>query len=284
MKNLVLSTAVAVAFASSASAATIQVTQPEGLLTNTSTPGSAGLNDPAATDTWLRRNVRQNSSIGITGDYTRSGNGSMYFSGANGGSKADAEYYFSDLTGKTLGNLSSLSYDSYRDSSSGATDHLHPSLRVLFDADGNMGTADDRGYLVYENTYNGQTTPEDGWQSIDVFNLNGAGQSANVWMVNFGNVNGSVLSVYDRSIQEWIAGAFTSNYPTLSAQTLIYGLSSGIGSGWGAFEGAVDNITIGFGGESTTYNFELAQVPEPATLGLLGLGILGIAASRRRRG
>jgi hypothetical protein len=44
-------------------------------------------------------------------------------------------------------------------------------------------------------------------------------------------------------------------------------------------------VTIGFGGDVTTYNFELAPVPEPATYTMLltGLGLLGFVAYRRRQ-
>ncbi|MGC3961035.1 MAG: hypothetical protein QM813_24820 [Verrucomicrobiota bacterium] len=127
------------------------VTNPTGVYTN---PSGSNSGDAPALGIWLRTNVRNNGTVGITTDYARSGNGSAYFSGPNAAtpssSKADFEYFFSDLTGKTLGNLSALSYDWYRDSSSTAASHLHPALRLYFDADGNALTTGDRGYLVYE--------------------------------------------------------------------------------------------------------------------------------------
>ncbi len=46
------------------------------------------------------------------------------------------------------------------------------------------------------------------------------------------------------------------------------------------FNGYVDKFTIGVSGDTTTYDFE---VPEPASLTLLGFGIAGLGWVRRRR-
>jgi hypothetical protein len=43
----------------------------------------------------------------------------------------------------------------------------------------------------------------------------------------------------------------------------------------------VDNITFGFGGTYTTYNFEV--VPEPASMLALGSGLIGLLGLRRRK-
>ncbi len=75
-----------------------------------------------------------------------------------------------------------------------------------------------------------------------------------------------------------------SNWQSTYGNYNVLGVSAGCGSGWGSFSGAVDDITFGFNGASTTYNFEV--VPEPGTLALLaafGLTALGAAWMRRRR-
>lgn len=72
------------------------------------------------------------------------------------------------------------------------------------------------------------------------------------------------------------------NMKNLIGSYHVYAISAGIGSGWGTFEGAVDNISYRFGnGPIVTTNFEV--VPEPTTMALFGLGLLGAAGGLLRR-
>ncbi len=247
--------------ASSLHASTVIVTSPTGVFTN---PGPTNAGDPFAFDQWLRTNVRNGGSVGITGTYPRSGNGSMWMAGpAN--AKADAELYFS--ANYLLADVTAFSYDWYRSSSSTASGHYHPALRLFVDEDGDLTTASDRGYLVFERAYNPSVSPVpiDQWITDNAF-------GANLWAT--GGLPGA-FSVYNRNLFDWIS---------LMPNARVLGISAGIGSGWdGSFDGAVDNITIGFGNSVTTYNFELAAaapIPEPvffqmgALMGLSGLGLL----------
>jgi hypothetical protein len=125
------------------------------------------------------------------------------------------------------------------------------------------------------------------WVGDDVFNFYGPGQSANLWMVHFGNPNGSVLAIYNRTLQDWLTTPNpNSAYPSLGFDTVIWGLSVGVGSGWaGSFQGAVDNVRVAFGQSlDTPWNFEVrdSAIPEPATGGLF-LGGLGVMWVLRRR-
>ena len=97
--------------------------------------------------------------------------------------------------------------------------------------------------------------------------------------------SGGVQELYNRTIQDWQT---TPNpnaaFPSLNNGAVVYGLSLGSGDGWaGTFDGAADNVTIGFNGASTTYNFETQPVPEPATIAALGLGALGFLRKRRAK-
>lgn len=236
---------------------------------------------------WYYNNVRNNTVVGISTANPRSGNGSVSFAAPEGG-KADVEFLANAVrlpngtyaaTGSLglFSQLNSMSYDWYRDGSSAAADHLHPSMRVLLDLDGVAG-GNDRGYLVFERDYTGAPTPSDTWVSDTI------GKDTFLWNTRFFGPDGFAMGTninstsyaYDATLAEW--QAFMPN-------ASILGFSSGVGSGWGAFTGAVDNISWTINGVTTLNNFEVeaADVPEPGSAALFGLGLLSAAVMRRRR-
>jgi hypothetical protein len=215
---------------------------------------------------WSYNNVRNNAVIGINNTLANNGNGSVGFQVPTG-AKADIEMYGSL---GTLGQLSSFGYDWYRDSTSTASSHYHPSLRLLV-SDPVTGA---NGYLVFELAYNPSVSavPVDQWVTEDI-----VASDYNLWAT--GSLPGA-FSDYNTTLSEWQINH--SDY-------LVLGISSGVGSGWdGSFNGGVDNITIGFNGDSTTYNFEVLSqgvVPEPTTI-LVWSGIAacaGLAYLRKKQ-
>ncbi|HAY13024.1 MAG TPA: hypothetical protein PLB31_08225 [Fimbriimonadaceae bacterium] len=238
---------------------------------------------------WYYNNTRNSGVVGINTTYARSGNGSALMQTTLGpggaSSKADIEFlaggvnvggnFFANGTLGTLGNLSSVSYEWYRDSASTNSGVQHPALRILIDADGNLATTSDRGGLVYETVYNGGTV------GVNTWTPGGITATTNVW--NFGFGLGSEFGGFNRTLSDWING-FTvgSTASNLSANSAVLGFSMGVGSGWGPFVGAVDNFGYQFvGSPAYTANFE--AVPEPFSMLALAGGLAALARRRRAR-
>ncbi|MEO9034896.1 MAG: PEP-CTERM sorting domain-containing protein [Gemmatimonadaceae bacterium] len=282
MKNRMGSLALLAALVAAApmSAQNVTVTSP-----TVKTVSGAEQNDAFAYDTWLRNNVRDGSSVGVNGTYAHDGNGSAFMQGliANT-SKADMEYYFGGgyIAPFTLGNLTSLTYDYYRDAVSTAPNWLAPSMRLYIDGDGDLSTTADRGYLVFEPVYNDGSAaiPTDSWQVGSITT------ATTLWF----NRDGTTF----RTLGQFDAG-FTDAGIFISSKSVVLGLSSGIGSGWdGTFTGAIDDVDVAYtdasaGHHDVNFNFETASTtstPEPASIVLLATGFAGIggvAVKRRRK-
>jgi hypothetical protein len=288
--KLILGLCAALVAASAFAQATVTVYSqnpaPGDLFTNN---GSANQGQGFGNPNWVYNNTRGGGSVGIRNNYPRSGNGSVYFNSQSITGKADIEYFANPVNAGgnfvpnpydpssilgPLAQLSHLSYEWYRDSSSTAPSHLHPVLRL-----GILRVNSDNhiclGYLTFERIYNGfGAAPTNSWQSDDII-----GSNYKLWAtasLGFGDPNVNINNVL-KTIPEWLNAASNAN-----ATLFVISVNAGIGSGWnGTFKGAVDNITFGFNNTYTTYNFEV--VPEPASMLALGSGLIGLLGLRRRK-
>lgn len=211
---------------------------------------------PSSPDGWVPANVRENGSVAITSWQPRgeapNNQGSLEFATntiTSGKDKADYVKNWGAMNGRTLGSLSELRYEFYRDGSSTTTAHFAPVLRLYYQTANN-----ETGLLIWEQVYNGYSggVPTNTWVSADIL-------GGKFWMRAF--EPGRTVERFDVTLAQWVDGISIPNAHKLGPDTKILGIDVGVGSGWGAtFRGAVDNVVVGFNTDTVTANFE----PNPA--------------------
>jgi hypothetical protein len=207
-------------------------------------------------------------SSAITGTAPRSGNGSVELFGDRTRFVGLGNFYSSASNLGLLSSVTGFTFDwmvapGSAGSGPGAAASYSPALRL------HIWDGAQRSELIWENAYNGNTAAVQGtWYT--------SGSSDNFWRFQTGL--GDSL-IYDRSIGDWSALGYSPN-------AYIAGISVGVGSSAGAgYHAFADNVTLAFGGNSTTYNFEVAVASVPdggATLGLLAGVLAGLGLLRRR--
>lgn len=220
---------------------------------------------------WTSTGNSGGGSSAITATHPRSGNGSVELHG-------DRTRWYLDFSANSvlLSSVSAFGFEWGVDllSSSNLGPDYTPALRLhIYDA----GTSK-FSELIWEGAYNGVygSLTKGVWNTTDVYN-----QTVWRWVTGSGvTLNGGGAQV-NQSISTW--GNTGNGWYT--DQAYVYGISVGAGSSVGAgYHAFADNIVFGTGtsGESTTYNFETQEIPEPATVALLSGGAMALARLRRR--
>ncbi len=241
-------------------------------------------NDTPAYDVWQRMDVRATASVGITGDYPRSGDGSVLMTSDDSTGKTTWQYFPAGGLGR-LSSFTSASYEWLRAATSTTAAHFHPVFRIRIDTDGNPATTTDQSWLVYERGAMGAyTAPTNTWVSETI------GDSTPMWVWQSGAANSQLPTT---TMAQFKAGSYVPEAGgfAIPGSSTILGIQVGTGSGWsGTYRGAVDNIGLAAQRTLGPDNFELtapapAAVPALETWGLLGLASLlaGLGLWRQRR-
>lgn len=274
--------------------AVAQASGTEYVYSNNSTPGDAfTVPGPAVGNQMITgftgssgevatyRNTKNGAMVGINDTDPRTGNGSVHFSlngvgvkseVAIGGAFAPNGDWAAPLG--TLDTLSSWGADLLTNSSN--VSNLGVIMRLeIASATDNGGTY---GNLVWDTTWapgHAGTVTFGSWQTYDFFN-----NPTSTWLRGTGQLDalygpGSITGD-ERTLADWMSILAGKGYYVLTA-------NAGMGTFNGQFDGAMDNLKLGFGGNDKTYNFEVQAVPEPATMAALGLGALAMIRKRRQK-
>lgn len=190
-----------------------------------------------------------------------------------------------------IGNVSRVRYTTY-------TGPTEANVDVAFqfytkpDSDTTLGGNDTSWYqrmLKTEPLYSADydsNFPDNTWNTFD----SDHSVASMLWYDGYGHTNAgwydapTLADIEDATYQDlWSdipnsGGDDTSyNYSNLEIKSFV--LATSTGGNWDGFEGRLDQLVIDFdNGDSLTANF----VPEPATMGLLGIGGLGVLIRRKR--
>ena len=200
---------------------------------------------------WFPNDTRNNGYVDfVNGPETPPlGVGSLEMGTTDGTDKAQLFNY--DHVGTSLADIDSITYATYRDSSSTNPLAQYPAINIEVDyaGDGSSYTT-----LVWEPIYAyGQSNlAVDTWQTWDTM-----AASQTTWQGGWWSTKDIPGVCAFNCFVDW--DTIVTNNPNAK---ILYGFGVNIGSGWnGLFSGAVDALALTVNGETTTYDFEPVAPP-----------------------
>ena len=151
-------------------------------------------------------------------------------------------------TGTRLTAIDALGYRTFRRRASTASPAQLPSLAIGVDKNGGTAEAGDVSYLIFEPVYQNKLFGSDkadiakgAWQGWDAFRGGNA-----IWRTQ------------DNTFESW-----TTQIAKFPAAATVTSFGTFQGSGNPGLDAAVDGITFGSAGNSTTFDFDTTPAPQP---------------------